>query len=521
MNSTPRPLKVFLCHASADKPAVRKLYRYLKQRGVQPWLDEIDLLPGQNWRAEIPNALYSSDVIVVCLSKGSVDREGYVQKEISFALDKALEKPEGTIFIIPAKLEDCNVPSRLSHYQWVDLFHEGGHKRLMQSLNLRAAHLGPSIAQASVTDESQSKEPDSSSPKIDISAIKEDELERNLGPMPVPRPRLIGGVVVALLLITLIFWARSSIMNNLPASSPSVTQISQPVNTHTPTLSRTSDTSTSVFQPSKTNTSAPIQTSITPIPELTIVSTMISDKDGMTLVYVPAGEFTMGSNNGTAEERPAHIVSVDAFWIDETEVTVKMYYVCVSADVCKDKSSYVQSDYFSNSKFNEYPMILVSWKDAETYCSWTGRRLPTEAEWEKAARGENDFVYPWGNDFDGTRVNFCDKNCSFEGANKSFDDGFSETAPVGSYLNGASPYGALDMAGNVWELVADWYDETYYASPPAPNPLGPDSGQYRVMRGGSWVTNLDFALRTSYRSRLDPDIGNKDIGFRCAMSETP
>src|SRR6185503_17267834 len=92
-----RPLKVFLCHASADKPAVRKLYRYLKQHGIQPWLDEIELLPGQNWQEEIPKALYSSDVIVVCLSKNSVDKEGYVQKEISFALDKALEKPEGTI----------------------------------------------------------------------------------------------------------------------------------------------------------------------------------------------------------------------------------------------------------------------------------------------------------------------------------------------------------------------------------------------------------------------------------------
>ena len=150
-----RPLKVFLCHASADKPAVRKLYRYLKQRGVQPWLDEIDLLPGQNWQAEIPNALYSSDVILVCLSKNSVNKEGYVQKEISFALDKALEKPEGTIFIIPARLEECSVPSRLSHFQRVDMFREDGYKRLMQSLNLRAASLSPTVAQASVTDESQ------------------------------------------------------------------------------------------------------------------------------------------------------------------------------------------------------------------------------------------------------------------------------------------------------------------------------------------------------------------------------
>jgi len=150
----PRPLKVFLCHASADKPAVRKLYRYLKQRGVSPWLDELDLLPGQDWQVEIPKAIFSSDVIVVCLSKNSVDKEGYVQKEITFALDKALEKPEGTIFIIPAKLEDCNVPNRLNRFHWVDLSSADGHKRLMRSLNLRAEDLGPNVKRAKVTDES-------------------------------------------------------------------------------------------------------------------------------------------------------------------------------------------------------------------------------------------------------------------------------------------------------------------------------------------------------------------------------
>lgn len=172
LDLTKRPLKVFLCHASADKPAVRKLYRYLKQRGVQPWLDEINLLPGQDWQVEIPNALFSSDVIVVCLSKNSIDKEGYVQKEITFALDKALEKPEGIIFIIPARLEECNIPSRVSSFQWVDLFREGGHKRLMQSLNLRAVDMGPSVARASVTDESQPSKP------VSLPPITEKALEK-------------------------------------------------------------------------------------------------------------------------------------------------------------------------------------------------------------------------------------------------------------------------------------------------------------------------------------------------------
>jgi len=152
-----RPLKVFLCHATADKPAVRKLYRYLRSKGMEPWLDAENLLPGENWEVEIPNALFDSDVILVCLSKNSVNKEGYVQKEITFALDKALEKTDGTIYIIPAKLEERDVPQRLNRFQWVDLYREDGRKRLMLSLNKRAAQLGPTIKQAIVSDESTEK----------------------------------------------------------------------------------------------------------------------------------------------------------------------------------------------------------------------------------------------------------------------------------------------------------------------------------------------------------------------------
>jgi TIR domain-containing protein len=163
-DDTKRPLRVFLCHASADKPKVRKLYSYLKKRGVQPWLDKLDLLPGQDWPTEIPKVIFSSDVIVVCLSKNSVNKDGYVQREIVYALDKAMEKPEGMIFIIPAKLEECDVPSRLSRYHWVDLFQEGGHKQLMKSLNILAASLSPSITQGLVTDDSHAEVITSPSP---------------------------------------------------------------------------------------------------------------------------------------------------------------------------------------------------------------------------------------------------------------------------------------------------------------------------------------------------------------------
>jgi hypothetical protein len=141
MPTDKRPLKVFLCHASADKPKVRELYRYLRRRGIRPWFDEIDLVGGQDWQIEIPKALITSDAIIICLTKNSVDKEGYVQKEIKFALDKALEMPEGQIFLIPVRFEECDVPFSLTRFQWVDLFDEASYARMMRALKFRASQL--------------------------------------------------------------------------------------------------------------------------------------------------------------------------------------------------------------------------------------------------------------------------------------------------------------------------------------------------------------------------------------------
>jgi formylglycine-generating enzyme required for sulfatase activity len=156
---------------------------------------------------------------------------------------------------------------------------------------------------------------------------------------------------------------------------------------------------------------------------------------------------------------------------------------------------------------------------AKTYCEWADRRLPSEAEWEKAARGVNANVYPWGNTFDGYRVNFCDRNCSRDWKNDLFNDGFVDTSPVGSYLSGASPYGALDMAGNVSEWASDWYDSNYGSLSEA-NPKGPLVGEYRVQRGGHLNSDSSF-VRSSSRSWGEPWSRNQLGGFRCAMSTTP
>jgi formylglycine-generating enzyme required for sulfatase activity len=248
--------------------------------------------------------------------------------------------------------------------------------------------------------------------------------------------------------------------------------------------------------------------------------------DGAEMVLVPAGEFTMGSprtdpKSGDDEE-PQHSVYLDAFWIDRTEVTTAQFVeflnalgehrgVCGGRDCAEtrieDKYSHIlrrNGRYVVERDFGDHPITEVSWHGAQAYCAWAGARLPTEAEWEKAARGVDGRTYPWGNESPD-----CDR--------AQYGDCGGATVPVGSYPAGASPYAVLDMAGNVWEWVADWYDAAYYGSSPSQNPQGPDSGVRKVFRGGSWGYPPAF-LRASDRARNRPTYAGFNVGFRCAAT---
>ena len=293
-------------------------------------------------------------------------------------------------------------------------------------------------------------------------------------------------------------------------------------------------TSTFTSTPSATPTPTPSATP-TPTPTWshthppTVTPTPTDTPPATEMVRIPAGNFIQGStvdqvndaHESCAEvddqcwrpalddEIPRHEVYLDEFYIDRYEVSNAQYDECIKAGFCYAPlllSSNTRSSYFDNSRHADYPIIYVTWYDADRYCRWAGKRLPTEAEWEKAARGPNGMLWPWGDFFNPDMGNIRPGGVAPD---------TRDTTPVGLYPEGTSPYGVMDMVGNVWEWVVDWYDESYYQVSPNWNPQGPASGEKRVICGGSWNSNIGSA-RAASRAGAPPDGQYFDIGFRCA-----
>lgn len=249
------------------------------------------------------------------------------------------------------------------------------------------------------------------------------------------------------------------------------------------------------------------------------------------MVLIPAGEFEMGSISGESDEKPAHTVYLDAFYIDKYEVTNEQYRKFVRATGYKEPTGYKLMNEQWKSGFKPWsehnfggdknPVVCVTWEDANAYCKWAGKRLPTEAEWEKSARGKLEGkIYVWGDNFPPLKNagNFDDENAVDKDVITGYNDGYAFTAPVGRFTpNG---YGLFDMAGNVWEWVADWYSKDYYLNSPKSNPMGPNSGEYHILRGGAWDYSLGRLLRVSVRAS-SPSVSTWNLGFRCAMDAKP
>jgi formylglycine-generating enzyme required for sulfatase activity len=276
----------------------------------------------------------------------------------------------------------------------------------------------------------------------------------------------------------------------------------EPVDTLTPTEE--------VPTPTEAPTLAPTEeippTSSDPLPE-------IKDDKGTVMRLIDPGNFLMGSIKGDLDERPTHSVYLDAYYMDKFEVTNAFYQACVNTGACKPPvhaDSYTRSSYYGNPFYDDYPVVYVDWNMAKAYCEWRGARLPTEAEWEKAARGREELTYPWGKGVDCQKANYTKGHNACVGG----------TSKVGIYENGKSPYGVYDMAGNVWEWVADWYSATYYTSSLPSNPAGPDAGRAHILRGGSWNRG-ELDIRSSNRLNYAPNYTNFDAGFRCAKTVLP
>lgn len=300
---------------------------------------------------------------------------------------------------------------------------------------------------------------------------------------------------------------------NTPTQTPTYTPTPTP--THTPTATNSpTDTPTSTPTPTDTPTETP---TFTPTPTFTSTPTVTPTftpalADAAAEILIPAGSFLMGCSpddlHCANDEKPLHAVYLSAYFFDKYEVTNFRYAACVSAGGCTaphSAGSNLRALYYSDIAYGDYPVLNVDWSQAQAFCTWDGKRLPTEAEWEKAARGADDTrIYPWGDQPPGPPQVY-------------YLYSYRDTSRVGSYPAGASPYGVMDLGGNVWEWVNDWYNDAYYPISPASDPKGPDWGGYRSARGGSWNTGL--GLRAVDRRWSDPLFWDSSSGFRCARTQ--
>lgn len=326
--------------------------------------------------------------------------------------------------------------------------------------------------------------------------------------------------------------------------------------TNTPDLTTTAtatDRPTSTVRPQATSVTAPTPVSTAPPTTTSRPLPSATTPPESTVIEIPAGSFTMGASAdlGYAEcqnllrgetcqrswftdEEPVHTVYLNRFFIDQYEVTNAQFaaFLNVTGNQREggvpwldttDEHTLIRdlsSGFAAASGYENHPVIQVTWHGARSYCEWQGGRLPTEAEWEKAARGPLDErLYPWGDAYESQKANLCDSQCQETWRNPNFNDGYSRTAPVGSYPTGDSYYGVHDMAGNVFEWTADWYSPDYYATSPDANPPGASTGELRITRGGSWYRN-GRSIRLSYRYGFAEVDSADDVGFRCVYSST-
>jgi len=468
--------QVFISYSRRDLAFVEQLASDLKAVGLVVWYDLSRLEAGDSWPEEIQSAIGASDIFIIVISPDSIVSK-WVRKEFLYASSKRKKS-------IPLLYKKCDLPLWLLDIHFIDI--QGKNYKRNYNEILRAMGVQPVAPKKPPV-------PEKAEPVLVKPVRKEEtpELKKVRAQRKWDSKNI--SMLVALIALSLV------LVFGLPPLLPQAEDTPVPalITTDEPVLEPTA-TATIIIttEPSSTPTEASTPTTAP-------LSTEISDEFGVEMMLVPAGEFTMGSDD-IYGAKPAHMIFLDAYYIDKYEVTNALYKICVDAKVCdlpRRTSSSSHYSYYDNPEFSNYPVMYINWFKAKAYCEWRGARLPTEAEWEKAARGTDARTYPWGEGIDCKKANYA--GC------------VGDAVEVGRYESGKSPYGIYDMVGNVSEWVADWYSETYYQNSPVSNPFGPEIGEYRGLRGGYYSVSNNNAP-SSQRFYFDPEYTSVGLGFRCA-----
>lgn len=514
--------RIFISYSRTDEVFARQLAESLSGMGADIWIDVEDIPVGMKWSSAIQQGLDAAEAMVIIISPESMTSRN-VEDEWQYCLDH--NKP-----IVPVLLRPAKIHFQLNRIQYID-FHQQPYELSLRQLYVELSRKGLTLA-----------------PNTPDPALAYRPAPHQMGVRPVTgvagkRNLVLGlGAIGVIALLALIAFLSQSQSTRLATPTPALvlaTGIAQEP-TGMPTATST-DVPTATLPPTD------LPTSTSPPPTLAPTSTPVTlglpgnpvmsngswipvsrTLGGRELVLVPVGCFNMGSTpqqleqavqqcsdtlgqcsrSGYEDEAPTGLVCFEQpFWMDVTEVT--------------------NGEYGSAGVFpgDAYPRTNVTWNEAQAYCQAQGMRLPTEAEWEYAARGPDGWVYPWGDAFDGSRLNYCEGDCQYNWKDTAFSDGYATTAPVGSYPAGASWVGALDLAGNVWEWTSTIYSYPYpYLASDGRENLS-DPGSKRTLRGGSWnwisadtraMSRDDFAenAQTRYES-------SDWYGFRCVRDFTP
>ncbi len=542
-----RPLKVFLCHAHADRDPVRALYARLTQDGVDVWLDKAKLLPGQDWELEIRKAVREADVVVVCLSK-QFNQAGFRQKEVRLALDTAMEKPEGEIFIIPARLEECDNLESLRRWHWVDLFEDDGYEMLMRALRARADRIGATLQvkrswlprittprtkyQKPVEiknseelnekpvyvmgeipdDEPRDKFPDGWDsewmPSDELEQSKNKAAEKENQEKVEKEFRYERGKITKKAKRDL-WWEKFKIdfryrlqllrIYRVPifillVAFAIVTPLIIDLSHRIPEL-------TQALTATPSNTAVSLNSTKTP-DTLELTNTLLPISSSVPTEVITLTATTLPAEITDAKGVKIELVLVngsDPFYMDKYEITTELYKACVDAGICSPPTNLI---YYNQSEFSSHPVVYIKQEMAKAFCEWRDARLPTEDEWKKAAIGNTTEIYPWGNEISCENANYTYGHADvfrYDGsvAFQTYKYCVGNTVPVGSYEKGKSIFNIYDLVGN----VSEW------------------SQTGRAVLGGSWANEKPSPWsRFVYDGVYGTSPAFNTVGFRCVLS---